>query len=337
MYNNKTILITGGTGSFGKKFIHFLLKNYKVKKIIIFSRDELKQFDLQKNYPPAKYPSLRFFIGDVRDYHRLNLAMQDVDFVIHAAALKQVPTAEYNPMECIKTNINGAQNVIDAAISNNVSKIIALSTDKAANPINLYGATKLVSDKLFVSANNLVGKRKTRFSVVRYGNVMGSRGSVIPFFKELINKGVSHIPITHPDMTRFSITLDEGVKFTNYCFQNMYGGEIFVPKIPSMKIIDLASAIAPNIKQKIIGIRPGEKIHEVMCPLDDSHLTLEFKKYYVITPSINFFDISNKFIANKKGEKGKKVDRNFEYTSGNNKHYMTKDEIFLIYNKLILD
>ena len=337
MYNKKTILITGGTGSFGKKFIHFLLKNYKVKKIIIFSRDELKQFHFQKNYPTKKYPNLRFFIGDVRDYHRLNLAMQDVDLVVHAAALKQVPAAEYNPMECIKTNINGAQNVIDAAISNNVKKIIALSTDKAANPINLYGATKLVSDKLFVSANNLVGKKKTRFSVVRYGNVMGSRGSVIPFFKELINNGSNHIPITHPEMTRFSITLDEGVKFVNHCFHNMYGGEIFVPKIPSIKITDLASSIAPNIKQKIIGIRPGEKIHEIMCPLDDSHLTLEFKKYYVITPSINFFEISNKFIKNKKGEVGKKVDKNFEYSSGTNKHFMTKKEMRLIYNKLISD
>ena len=279
MFNNKNILITGATGSFGKKFIKKIQSIYKPKKIIVYSRDELKQFDMQQIY---KQNNMRFFIGDVRDSERLKLAMQNVDYVIHTAALKQVPAAEYNPMECIKTNIHGAQNVIDAAITNKVKKVIALSTDKAANPINLYGATKLVSDKLFIAANNIVGKANTRFSVVRYGNVVGSRGSVVPYFKRLIDEKSKFIPITHPDMTRFWITLDQGVQFVINSILLMQGGEIFVPKIPSVKIVDLAKSMAPNIRQKIIGIRPGEKIHEIMCPKDDDHLTYEFKKYFIM-------------------------------------------------------
>lgn len=331
MFNNKSILITGATGSFGKKFINKIQKNYKAKKIIVYSRDELKQYDMQQIY---NQKNMRFFIGDVRDFARLKLAMQDVDFVIHAAALKQVPAAEYNPMECIKTNINGAQNVIDAAIENKVKKVIALSTDKAANPINLYGATKLVSDKLFIAANNIVGRESTRFTVVRYGNVVGSRGSVVPFFKKLIERQADFIPITNTEMTRFWITLDKGIDFVLNSLQLMQGGEIFVPKIPSVRITDLAKAMAPNIKQKIIGIRPGEKIHEIMCPKDDQHLTFEFKDYYVITPSIKFNKLSNNFKKNKNGQIGKKVSKDFEYSSGTNKNFLNIDEIIKVNNNL---
>ncbi|MFW3328902.1 UDP-N-acetylglucosamine 4,6-dehydratase (inverting), partial [Aliarcobacter butzleri] len=253
--------------------------------IIIYSRDELKQYEMAQEYNDK---CMRYFIGDVRDEARLKKATKDVDFIIHAAALKHVPIAEYNPMECIKTNINGAQNVIDAALENSVSKVIALSTDKAANPVNLYGATKLASDKLFVAANNLVGTQDTKFSVVRYGNVVGSRGSVVPFFKKLINEGVKKLPITDEKMTRFFITLEDGVNFVLKNFERMQGGEIFIPKIPSMKIVDMAKAIAPNLPHQIIGIRPGEKLHEIMCPADDSHLTLEFEDHYVIKPTIHF-------------------------------------------------
>lgn len=329
MFNKKNILITGGTGSFGKKFSEYLIKNFKPNKIIIYSRDELKQFEMQQNF---NQKSFRYFIGDVRDKTRLSLAMNDVDYVVHAAALKQVPAAEYNPMECIKTNIMGAQNVIDSAITNKVKAVLALSTDKAANPINLYGATKLVSDKLFVAANNIVGIGKTRFSVVRYGNVVGSRGSVVPFFKSLIEKKAKSIPITHPDMTRFWITLDEGVAFVINSMNLMKGGEIFVPKIPSVKIIDLASALAPKIKQNIIGIRPGEKIHEIMCPKDDNHLTYEFKKYFIIAPSIQFNNSKSNFKKNKNGEIGKKVSKNFEYSSGTNKVFLSIEELQVSYN-----
>lgn len=327
MFNNKNILITGGTGSFGKKYTEILLENYKPNKIIIYSRDELKQFEMAQEYS-AK--CMRYFIGDVRDADRLKKAMKDVDYVIHAAALKHVPIAEYNPMECIKTNINGAQNVIDAAIDNGVKKVIALSTDKAANPVNLYGATKLASDKLFVAANNLVGSQDTQFSVVRYGNVINSRGSVIPYFKKLICEGTKTLPITDVKMTRFMITLEAGVNFVLDNFKRMQGGEIFVPKIPSMKMTELAFAIAPNLNHKIIGIRPGEKLHEIMCPADDSHLTYEFKDYFVISPTITF-TTKRKYDTNCLNEKGKKVKQGFEYNSGTNDVWLEhKDLLDLI-------
>jgi len=323
MFNGKNILITGGTGSFGKKYTEILLKKYKPNKIIIYSRDELKQYEMAQVFNDK---CMRYFIGDVRDKDRLLKATRGVDYIIHAAALKHVPIAEYNPMECIKTNIMGAQNVIDAAIDNNVKKVIALSTDKAANPVNLYGATKLASDKLFVAANNLTGDRDTVFSVVRYGNVIGSRGSVIPFFQKLIQEGIKEIPITDEKMTRFLITLEDGVEFVLKNFQRMYGGEIFVPKIPSMKIVDLAHAMAPNLPYKIIGIRPGEKLHEIMCPADDSHLTLEFDDHYVITPTIQFVKTSD-FTKNALGEVGKKVAQGFEYNSGNNDIWLKESEL----------
>ncbi len=324
MFDDKSILITGGTGSFGKKYVETLLKHHKPKKIIIFSRDELKQFEMQQVF---NQPCMRYFIGDVRDKERLNRAMRGVDFVIHAAAMKQVPAAEYNPMECVKTNINGAENVIDAALNNNVSKVIALSTDKAANPINLYGATKLASDKIFVAANNISGGHETTFAVVRYGNVVGSRGSVVPFFEKLINEGSDHLPITHIEMTRFWITLQQGVDFVLKNFQRMLGGEIFVPKIPSIKICDLATAMAPQLEQKEVGIRPGEKLHEVMCPADDSYHTFEYDDHFVIAPSIIFSSRSNDFTVNAINEQGKPVTQAFEYNSRDNEHYLTIKEI----------
>lgn len=323
MFNNKNILITGGTGSFGRKYTDILLQNYEPNKIIIFSRDELKQYEMAQEY---SHKCMRYFIGDVRDKERLVKAMQNIDYVIHAAALKHVPIAEYNPMECIKTNINGAQNVIDASIINGVKKTIALSTDKAANPVNLYGATKLVSDKLFVAANNLVGDNDISFSVVRYGNVVGSRGSVIPFFKKLIEDGVSDLPITDDKMTRFFITLEDGVNFVLKNFERMQGGEIFIPKIPSMKIVDMATALSPESKHKIIGIRPGEKLHEIMCPSDDSHLTLEFDDHFVIKPTIQFNHISD-FSINNLNEKGFLVKKGFEYNSGNNTQWLSAEEL----------
>lgn len=324
MFNDKSVLITGGTGSFGKKYTETILKRFKPRRLIIYSRDELKQFEMQQVY---NAPCMRYFIGDVRDEARLQQAMQGVDFVIHAAALKQVPAAEYNPMECIRTNIHGAENVIKAAIANNVEKVIALSTDKAANPINLYGATKLASDKLFVAANNMVGSGRTRFAVVRYGNVVGSRGSVVPFFKKLMAEGTDHLPITHRDMTRFWITLQQGVDFVLKNFQRMQGGEIFVPKIPSIRITDLAKALAPDLEQRIIGIRPGEKLHEIMCPADDSHLTLEFEDHFVLKPTIRFFGLNAEYEVNMLGEKGKPVTQGFEYNSGNNTHFLSIPEI----------
>jgi len=323
MFNDKSILITGGTGSFGKKFIKMLLERYQPKKVIVFSRDELKQFEMQQAF---NNKCMRYFIGDVRDGYRLEQAMYNVDYVVHAAALKQVPAAEYNPMECIKTNIDGAQNVINATIKCGVENVIALSTDKAANPINLYGATKLASDKLFVAANNLVGERKTRFSVVRYGNVVGSRGSVVPFFKKLVNEGATTLPVTHIDMTRFWLKLEDGVDFVLKNFERMQGGEIFVPKIPSMRIMDLVEAIAPKIKTKIIGIRPGEKLHEIMCPLDSYYLTLEFEDHYVIKPTINFTQKID-YSKNAIGEIGKPVIDGFEYNSGTNPHFLTVEEL----------
>ncbi|MBZ7972533.1 UDP-N-acetylglucosamine 4,6-dehydratase (inverting) [Campylobacter molothri] len=324
MFNGKNILITGGTGSFGKTYTKILLQNYKPNKIIIFSRDELKQFEMAISF---NHPCMRYFIGDVRDKERLNYAMNDVDYVIHAAAMKHVPVAEYNPMECIKTNINGAQNVIDACLENNVEKCIALSTDKACNPVNLYGATKLASDKLFVAANNIAGNKNTKFSVARYGNVVGSRGSVVPFFKKLIKEGVKELPITDERMTRFWISLEDGVKFVLNNFEIMHGGEVFVPKIPSMKITDLAHALAPNLKTKIIGIRPGEKLHETMISSDDSHLTYEFNTYYVISPSIQFTNIKSDFSINAKGEKGQKVKDGFSYSSDNNQEWVSEKDL----------
>ena len=322
MFNNASILITGGTGSFGKQLTKTLLEQYSPKKIIIFSRDELKQFEMQQQFNNEK---MRYFLGDVRDKERISQACEGVDFVIHAAALKQVPAAEYNPTECIKTNIGGAENVIRAALANRVKRVIALSTDKAACPVNLYGATKLASDKLFVAANNMAAG-KTMFSVVRYGNVVGSRGSVVPFFKQWLKEGNKTLPITDLGMTRFWITLQQGVDFVLTNFSRMQGGEIFVPKIPSVKITDLASAIAPDVPTTVIGIRPGEKLHETMCPLDDSHLTLEFHDHYVITPTIKMFRDVN-FEKNSMDEIGKKVARGFSYNSGNNPEFLDVEEI----------
>ena len=322
VFDDKTILITGGTGSFGKKFIEIFLKQYRPKKVIVYSRDELKQFEMKQKFDA---PCMRYFIGDVRDANRLSMAMYNVDYVVHAAALKQVPAAEYNPMECIKTNVYGAQNVIDSAISCGVKKVIALSTDKAANPINLYGATKLCSDKLFTAANNLVGNRPTRFSVVRYGNVVGSRGSVVPFFKNLVANGAKELPVTDERMTRFWLKLEDGVEFVLKSFYRMYGGEIFIPKIPSMRVVDLAKAIAPDLPIKIVGIRPGEKIHEVMCPADLYYDTLEFKDHFVIKPAASTF--TGDYSVDALGEQGHPVPDGFSYDSGNNNHFLTVEEL----------
>jgi UDP-N-acetylglucosamine 4,6-dehydratase len=329
MFNDASILITGGTGSFGKKFTKTILERYKPKKVIIYSRDELKQYEMKQVFNES---CMRYFIGDVRDGERLIQATRGVDYIIHAAALKQVPAAEYNPMECIKTNIHGAESVIKAAVENKVKKIIALSTDKAANPINLYGATKLASDKLFVAANNTVGFQDTAFSVVRYGNVIGSRGSVVPFFKKLIENGSDHIPVTDAQMTRFWLTLQDGVDFVLKNFERMHGGEIFVPKIPSIRIMDLAKAMAADVPIRIVGIRPGEKLHEIMCPADDSHLTLEFGDHYVIKPSITFHGRKIDFTVNGLGEKGTPVEQGFEYNSGTNPKFLNTEEI-LQHNK----
>ena len=319
MLNDKVILITGGTGSFGKKCTEIILKRYKPKKLIIFSRDELKQFEMAQVFPDKKYPCIRYFIGDVRDKERLHRAFHGVDFVIHAAALKQVPAAEYNPFEAVKTNILGAENIINVAIDQGVKKIIALSTDKAANPVNLYGATKLCSDKLFIAGNSYGGDAGTIFSVVRYGNVVGSRGSVIPLFLKQKESGV--LTITDPRMTRFWITLEKGVSFVLGCLERMVGGELFVPKLPSMNIMDLARAIAPECTTKIIGIRPGEKLHEVMIPRDDARNTLGFSDYYMIQPNFRFFE------RRYKNSKGKSVPEDFEYNSGTNKQWLTVKEL----------
>ena len=323
MLDGKNILITGGTGSFGRRFVATVLARYKPRKVIVYSRDELKQYEMAQVFTAD---CMRYFIGDVRDHPRLRQAMDGVDFVVHAAALKQVPVAEYNPMECIKTNVHGAENVINAAFENGVDKVVALSTDKAASPINLYGATKLVSDKLFVAANNIAGTKRTRFSVVRYGNVVGSRGSVVPLFQRLIREGVKELPITDERMTRFWITLPQGVDFVLKSFARMHGGEIFVPRIPSSRITDLATAMAPRLPQKIIGIRPGEKLHEVMCPRDDSHLTIEFKDHFVISPSILFVQHPD-FRKNLLGEQGAPVETGFEYNSGDNPCYLSIEGI----------
>lgn len=323
MLNQKNILITGGTGSFGKKFIESILKNYPdANKIIIYSRDELKQSELKLKYPRHSYPMLRFFIGDVRDLDRLKMACEGVNVIIHAAAIKQVDTAEYNPTECIKTNIDGANNLVAAALYCGVSDVVALSTDKACAPINLYGATKLVSDKLFIAANNIKGSKKIKFSVVRYGNVMGSRGSVIPFF--LSKKNEATLPVTDVNMTRFNISLQDGVDMVLYALNNHLGGEIFVPKIPSYKILDVVKAIAPKAQTEIVGIRPGEKLHEEMITDTDSLKTIDMGKYYAILPSVSFNYSENDYI---KHHKASKVPFGFRYSSGNNSDWETIESL----------
>jgi UDP-N-acetylglucosamine 4,6-dehydratase/5-epimerase len=323
IFDQKSILITGATGSFGHQCIKTLLQRSHPTKIIVYSRDELKQYEMSQVFDA---PQMRYFIGDVRDRDRLFLAMRGVNYVIHAAALKQIPAAEYNPMECIKTNINGASNVIDAAIHCDVEKVIALSTDKAVNPINLYGATKLASDKLFIAANNIVGLQRIRFAVVRYGNVVGSRGSVVPLFQKLVREGAAELPVTDPRMTRFWITLQQGVDLVLQSFERMQGGEVYVPKIPSMKITDLAEALAPGVPLKTIGIRPGEKLHEVMCPIESSHLTLEFKDHFVITPTIEFPHQVD-YRVNAQGEPGAAVADDFQYSSDNNTEWLSLEQL----------
>ncbi|OFX66940.1 MAG: UDP-N-acetylglucosamine 4,6-dehydratase (inverting) [Bacteroidetes bacterium GWE2_29_8] len=320
--DGKTILITGGTGSFGKRFVERILNDYpNIKKLIVFSRDELKQFEMAQVFSPEKYSAMRYFLGDIRDYPRFKRACQGVDIIVHAAALKQVPAAEYNPMEFIKTNINGAQNIIDASLGSEVKIVVALSTDKAAAPVNLYGATKLCSDKLFITSNNLRGSRDIKFSVVRYGNVMGSRGSVIPFFLKKRNEGV--LPITNIEMTRFNILLDEGVDMVLYAIKNALGGEIFVPKIPSYKITDIAEAIAPSCKIKEIGIRPGEKLHEEMITETDSYFTIDIGKQYVILPNDSFSQ-KTKYLDH---YNGKPVDLGFRYTSDKNEEWLNVEQL----------
>ena len=323
MLNHKSVLITGGTGSFGKKFVETILNRYPdVSRIVVYSRDELKQYLMHQAYPAKEYPQLRFFIGDVRDADRLKRACEGVDVIIHAAAIKQVDTAEYNPDECIKTNVNGARNVISAALDCGVKEVVALSTDKACAPINLYGATKLVSDKLFVAANNIKGKRDIRFSVVRYGNVMGSRGSVIPFFLNQRGKGV--IPITHPDMTRFNISLQEGVDLVMYAIGNHIGGEIFVPKIPSYRIMDVAKAIAPEARYEIVGIRPGEKLHEEMITVTDAMHTIDIGPYYAILPSVSYCHAQGDYMDHYHAVP---VAGDFSYTSDNNPDWETVESL----------
>ncbi|MBT6030091.1 MAG: UDP-N-acetylglucosamine 4,6-dehydratase (inverting) [Crocinitomicaceae bacterium] len=324
MLKNKSILITGGTGYFGKKFIKTVLDKYKPKKVIVYSRDELKQFEIQQELPDDDNSQMRYFIGDVRDLPRLTRAMDGVDIVIHTAALKQVPACEYNPFEAVKTNIMGGQNVIDAALSCGVKKVIALSTDKAAAPINLYGATKLASDKLFIAANNYSGGHDIKFSVVRYGNVMGSRGSVIPFFKKKKETGV--LPITDERMTRFNISLQDGVDFVLQCLDKMWGGELFVPKIPSYKILDVAKAVAPDCKYETVGIRPGEKLHEEMITETDALNCIEFEKYFVILPSTQLWDI-DKFRKESNSSLGEMCEYGFSYNSGTNKHFLNATDL----------
>lgn len=319
MFDDKSIFISGGTGSFGRTFIKRLLEQYRPRRVVVFSRDELKQYEMQQSFTA---PCMRWFLGDVRDAERVRQAMRGIDYVVHAAALKHVPAAEYNPTECIRTNVNGAENIIAAAIENGVEKVVALSTDKAASPINLYGATKLLSDKLFVAANNVGGQQQTRFAVVRYGNVAGSRGSVVPFFNRLISEGAGELPITDPRMTRFWITLDHGVQFVLDSFARMHGGEVFVPKIPSIRIVDLARGMAPQVPHKIVGIRPGEKLHELMIPLDDARMTLEFADHFTIEPSIRFNNVEADFALDGVGERGRRVVEDFEYRSDTNPEFL---------------
>jgi UDP-N-acetylglucosamine 4,6-dehydratase len=323
MLNDQSILITGGTGSFGQAFVKYVLDNFKPKRLVIFSRDELKQFEMAHEFSGEKYPCLRYFLGDVRDVDRLKQAMSGIDIVIHAAAMKQIPASEYNPFECIKTNILGAENVINSAIYCEVKKVVALSTDKAVNPINLYGATKLASDKVFISANNMSGTANTRFSVVRYGNVLGSRGSVIPYFKKLISQGQKELPVTHAKMTRFWIVMEQAIGLVITTLEQMEGGEIFVPKIPSMKMIDMAKAMGSECTVKIVGIRPGEKLHELMIPADEARNTLEFENHYVIQPAFHWWDRDE--FQNVKG--GRPALENFEYSSDNNSDWLSVDDL----------
>ena len=322
MLNKKSVLVTGGTGSFGKAFVATVLSRYPdIQRLVIFSRDELKQFQMAQEFPDTRYPGIRYFIGDIRDEQRLRRALEGVDVVIHAAALKQVPAAEYNPFECIKTNVMGAQNLIEACLDSDVQHVVALSTDKAAAPINLYGATKLCSDKLFVAANNIKGTRAIRFSVVRYGNVMGSRGSVIPFFLERKSSGV--LPITDPGMTRFNISLQEGVDMVLWSIENAWGGEVLVPKIPSYRITDVATAIGPECRQEVVGVRPGEKIHEEMITASDSFHTVERGGYYAILPSARQYTVQE-YCG---GTGARPVPAGFSYQSGTNPHFLSVDEL----------
>lgn len=320
--DDKTVLVTGGTGSFGQQFIRTVLQNFQMRRCIVFSRDEQKHYEMSQTFPVERYPCMRYFIGDVRDVDRLELAMRDVDYVVHAAAMKHVPLAEYNPFECVMTNIHGAENVVKAALRKGVKRVIALSTDKAANPINLYGATKLAADKIFIAANNLAGAGGTEFSVVRYGNVIGSRGSVIPFFRQLIAEDVPHLPITDERMTRFWITLDQGVQFVLSCLRMMRGGEVFVPKIPSMRIVDVARCLAPGKPIEVIGIRPGEKLHEVMVPADEARATLDHGDRYIVLPT---FMASPDAVYRAAG--ATPVNNDFSYASDSNEEWLSGDEL----------
>jgi UDP-N-acetylglucosamine 4,6-dehydratase len=335
MFDNKSILITGGTGTFGKEFVEFIIKNYKPKKLIIYSRDELKQFLLKEHFPEKKFNFLRYFIGDVRDLERLKMATVNIDYLIHAAALKQVESSEYNPLECVKTNIHGAENIINASLYNNVKKVIALSTDKAVNPLNLYGATKLVSDKLFIAANNFYGNNLSRFSVVRYGNVSGSRGSVIPLFKSLKEKKLTSAPLTEQNMTRFWITKEEAVNFVVKSFSRMHGGEIFIPKLKSFKITDLLKVLELDKKTKVIGIKPGEKVHECLCDANDWRNTLEFKDFFIIIPSLSINIPKNFFFNTKLLERGFPVKENFCYISSEVKNLLSVTELKKLIKNLI--
>lgn len=323
MFDGASVLVTGGTGSFGQYFVDTILKRYKPRRLIVFSRDELKQFEMSQKF---RDESLRFFLGDIRDGERLIRAFQGVDYVIHTAALKQVPALEYNPSEAIKTNIHGSENVIRASLECGVKKVVALSTDKAANAVNLYGATKLAADKLFIAANYSKGNAPTTFSVVRYGNVLGSRGSILPFFRSLMERGASELPITDPRMTRFIITLSQGVELVLNAFQRMHGGELYIPKIPSVRIVDFAKALAPALQLKVSGIRAGEKLHEVLCPRELSQSTLEFGDFFVVKPDETYFENVD-FSATRLGEKGKPVEFGFEYNSENNPHFLSITEI----------
>ena len=338
MFNDKTILITGGTGSFGKAFVKTVLKRYpRIKRLVIYSRDELKQFEMAQVFSQSEYPALRYFIGDIRDADRLRRALENIDVVVHAAALKQVPAAEYNPFECIKTNVIGAQNLVEACLDRQVARVVALSTDKAAAPINLYGATKLCSDKLFVAANNIKGNRDIRFSVVRYGNVMGSRGSVIPFFMNRRRTGV--LPITDPEMTRFNISLQEGVDMVLWSVENAWGGEIFVPKIPSYKITDVATAVGPDCKQTIVGVRPGEKIHEEMITASDSLNSVDIGHYFaILPPSANHANPYASYTIDDYAGRmsGKRVAPGFSYNSGTNSEFLTVEQLRLLIDKHVV-
>jgi UDP-N-acetylglucosamine 4,6-dehydratase len=315
--DDKAVLITGGTGSFGRAFVTQVLQNHRPSRLVIYSRDEMKQYEMEQVFGQDRYPCLRYFIGDVRDVDRLEMAMRGIDCVIHAAALKHVPAAEYNPIECIRTNVHGAENVMTAALRCRVKRVVALSTDKAASPINLYGASKLASDKIMIAANNLAGDIGTRFSVVRYGNVLGSRGSVVPLFRSLVAKGAKDLPVTDERMTRFWITLKDGVEFVMSCLDMMQGGEIFVPKIPSMKVLDLAKALGSGLPHRVVGIRPGEKLHEVMVTKDDARMTLELAKYYVIQPAFSFWRGAAATYPD-----AKSVAEDFEYASNTNAHWL---------------